>query len=112
MCPDEPIGPVVRLSFRGHTGRVLAKAAQAAGDEVGNCSLMFFSVEGREQKPLARRARDRDRQPDAGLQGAAVAGWARRSVSAGQEAHSSRPNAPQVARSKLAGRSPERWPRG
>jgi hypothetical protein len=57
MCPDEPIGPVVRLSFRGHTGRVLAKAAQAAGDEVGNCSPMFFSVEGREQKPLAEGAR-------------------------------------------------------
>ncbi len=56
VYPDEPIGPVVRLSFRGHAGRVLAKAAQAAGDEVGNCSPMYFSVQGREQKPLAKGA--------------------------------------------------------
>lgn len=56
MCPEEPIGPVVRLSFRGHTGRVLAKAAQAAGDEVGNCSPMYFTVEGREEKLLAKGA--------------------------------------------------------
>jgi hypothetical protein len=33
-----------------------AKAAQAAGDEVGNCSPMFFRVEGREEKPLAKGA--------------------------------------------------------
>jgi hypothetical protein len=56
VCPAEPFGPVVRLSFRGHSGRVLAKAAQAAGDEVGNCSPMYFSVRGREQKPLAKGA--------------------------------------------------------
>jgi hypothetical protein len=51
-CPEEPLGPVVRLSFRNHTGKVLAQAAQAAGSEVGNCSPMYFSIKGHEQKPL------------------------------------------------------------
>jgi hypothetical protein len=55
-CPEEPVGPVVRLSFRGDAGRVLAEAVQAAGDEVGNCSPMYFSVRGREEKPLAEGA--------------------------------------------------------
>jgi hypothetical protein len=56
VCPEEPVGPVVRLSFRGDAGRVLAEAVQAAGDEVGNCSPMYFSVRGREEKPLAEGA--------------------------------------------------------
>ena len=34
----------------------LAEAVQAAGTEVGNCDPMYFSVEGREQKPLAEGA--------------------------------------------------------
>jgi hypothetical protein len=56
VCPEEPVGPVVRLSFRGRTGGVLAEAVQAAGAEVGNCSPMYFSVRGREEKPLAEGA--------------------------------------------------------
>jgi hypothetical protein len=36
--------------------RVLAEVVQVAGAEVGNCSPMYFSVEGREQKPLAEGA--------------------------------------------------------
>lgn len=39
-----------------HDGRVLTQAEQAAGAEVGNCSPMYFSVEGREEKPLAEGA--------------------------------------------------------
>ena len=57
VCPAEPVGPVVRLSFRNHTGNVLAQAMQAAGSEVGNCSPMYFSAKGHEQKPLAEGAR-------------------------------------------------------
>jgi hypothetical protein len=57
VCPEEPAEPVeVRLSFRDHTGKVLAQAVQAAGSEVGNCSPMYFSVKGSEQKPLAEGA--------------------------------------------------------
>jgi hypothetical protein len=55
-CPEEPVGPVVRLTFRGPADGVLAEAVQAAGDEVGNCSPMYFSVEGHEEKPLAKGA--------------------------------------------------------
>lgn len=55
-CPEEPLGPVVRLSFRGHTGNVLAQAVQAAGSEVDNCSPMYFSIKDHEQKPLAEGA--------------------------------------------------------
>jgi hypothetical protein len=57
VCPAEPVGPVVRLSFLNHTGNVLAQAAQAAGSEVGNCSPMYLSIKGHEQKPLAEGAR-------------------------------------------------------
>jgi hypothetical protein len=46
VCPAEPFGPVVRLTFRGRTDRAIAKAVQAAGAEVGNCSPMYFSVRG------------------------------------------------------------------
>lgn len=55
-CPAEPFGPIIHLSFRGRTGRILAEAVQGAGAEVGNCSPMHFSVEGREEKPLAKGA--------------------------------------------------------
>lgn len=50
-------GPVVGLTFRGPANRVLAEAVQAAGDEVGNCSPMRFSVGGHERKPLAEGSR-------------------------------------------------------
>jgi hypothetical protein len=57
ICPEEPAEPVeVRLSFRDHTGKVLAEAVQAAGDEVANCRPMYFSVNAHEQKPLAEGA--------------------------------------------------------
>jgi hypothetical protein len=56
VCPAEPLGPVVRLTFRGPADEVLAEAVQAAGDEVGDCSPMYFSVRGREEKPLAKGA--------------------------------------------------------
>jgi hypothetical protein len=57
-CPEEPAEPVeVRLSFRDHTGKVLAQAVQAAGSEVGNCRPMYFTINGHEQKPLAEGAR-------------------------------------------------------
>jgi hypothetical protein len=42
--------------MRDRTGRILAEAVQGAGDEVGNCSPMYFSVKGHEQKPLAKGA--------------------------------------------------------
>ena len=53
VCPAEPFGPIIHLTFRGRTGRILAEGVQGAGAEVGNCSPMYFSVEGREEKPLA-----------------------------------------------------------
>jgi hypothetical protein len=54
VCPEEPAEPAeVRLSFRDHTGHALAQAVQAAGSEVGDCSPMYFSIKGHEQKPLA-----------------------------------------------------------
>jgi hypothetical protein len=57
VCPEEPAEPAeVHLSFRDHTGKVLAQAAQAAGTEVGNCNPMYFSIKGHEQKPLAEGA--------------------------------------------------------
>jgi hypothetical protein len=56
-CPAEPLGPVVGLTLRGSAGGVLARATQAAGAEVGNCSPMSFSVGGRAQTPLAEGAR-------------------------------------------------------
>jgi hypothetical protein len=57
VCPEEPVEPVeVHLSFRDHTGNVLAQAVQAAGSEVGNCSPMYFTIKGHEQKPLAEGA--------------------------------------------------------
>jgi hypothetical protein len=56
VCPAEPLGPVVRLTFRDHAGGVLAKAVQAAGTEVGDCSPMYISVRGHEEKPLAEGA--------------------------------------------------------
>jgi hypothetical protein len=51
-------GPVVGLTFRGPANRVLAEAVQAAGDEVGNCSPMRFSVGGarRESRSLKAHA--------------------------------------------------------
>ena len=57
VCPSEPVEPaVVHLTFRDSARKVLAEAVQAAGTEVGNCDPMYFSVEGREQKPLAEGA--------------------------------------------------------
>jgi hypothetical protein len=56
VCPEEPVGPVIRVSFRGRANRLLAEAVQAAGPEVGNCSPMYFDVGGHEEKPLARGA--------------------------------------------------------
>lgn len=56
VCPAEPFGPIIRLTFRGRPGRIFAAAAQGAGAEVGNCSPMYFSVRGHEQKPLAEGA--------------------------------------------------------
>jgi hypothetical protein len=56
VCPAEPFGPIIHLTFRGRTGRILAEAVQGAGAEVGNCSPMYFSVQGREEKPLAKGA--------------------------------------------------------
>lgn len=56
VCPEEPVGPIVRLTFRDSTGGVLAEAVQAAGEEVGDCSPMYFSVRGHMEKPLANGA--------------------------------------------------------
>jgi hypothetical protein len=56
VCPEEPVGPAISLSFRGPAGRVLAAAVQVAGTEVGDCSPMHFSVGGRNEQPLAQGA--------------------------------------------------------
>jgi hypothetical protein len=57
VCPSESANPtVVHLTFRDSARKVLAEALQAAGAEVGNCDPMYFSVQGREQKPLAEGA--------------------------------------------------------
>lgn len=53
VCPAESLGPVVYLGFNASTTRLLAVAVQSAGDEVGNCAPMEFSIRGHEEKPLA-----------------------------------------------------------
>ncbi len=57
VCPAEPNGPVVRITFLGRAGNVLARAWQRAGSDIGGCNPMDFSLEGHKQKALAEGAR-------------------------------------------------------